>query len=105
MKTKTIELDGFVTFDKHIAANPSIYKCSPYTWLPFDQTPHTSSAVMVGPQKITITVPEDFDPRPAQVEKLEAEKRKLQADFAKRVTEIEREISELQCIEFTGSAA
>lgn len=44
-------------------------------------------------------MPEGFDPRAGMVEALKAEKIKLMADFQNRVTEIERKISELTCLE------
>lgn len=44
----------------------------------------------------------DFDPRAKQVESLQAAKTKAMADFQKRMTEIDRQISELTAIEFAG---
>jgi len=49
----------------------------------------------------TFTIPDSFDPRAIKVEALKAEKIKLMADFQNRVTEIERKISELQCLEMS----
>ncbi|MFA5900465.1 MAG: hypothetical protein WC829_15305 [Hyphomicrobium sp.] len=48
---------------------------------------------------MTFTIPAGFDPRAHEVEVLKAEKIKLMADFQNRVTEIERKISELTCLE------
>jgi hypothetical protein len=53
---------------------------------------------LVGPVEVEVEVPDDFDARPAKIAALEAEKQKLRAAFAARVTEIEREISQLQAI-------
>jgi len=46
-----------------------------------------------------VETPDDFDPRPQQVQALEKEMQKVRADFAARVTEIERQISTLTCLE------
>jgi hypothetical protein len=54
----------------------------------------------VGPQEIEIEVPEHFDPRPAQIAVLEAQKKKVMADFQKSVTDINRRISELNALEY-----
>jgi hypothetical protein len=55
--------------------------------------------ITVMPHAFEIDIPDDFDPRGKQVEMLKAEKQKAMADFQNRVTEIERKISELQCLE------
>ena len=56
----------------------------------------------VGPQEIEIDVPDNFDPRPAQIAVLEAQKQKVMADFQKSVTDINRRISELNALEYTA---
>ena len=55
-------------------------------------------SAMVGPVEVTFTVPDDFDPRPGKIAALEAKKQELRAEFAAKVTEIERKISELLAI-------
>jgi len=55
--------------------------------------------VTVMPFALEVGIPDDFDPRAGMVEALKAEKIKLMADFQNRVTEIERKISELTCLE------
>ena len=55
--------------------------------------------VTVMPFALEVDIPDSFDPRAAQVEMLNKEKIKLMADFQNRVTEIERKISELLCLE------
>ena len=55
----------------------------------------------VGPQEIEVDVPENFDPRPAQIAVLEAKKQQVMADFQKSVTDINRRISELNALEYT----
>lgn len=48
---------------------------------------------------IEVEVPDNFDPRGAQVESLKRQKQELMADFQARVTEIERQISKLTALE------
>jgi hypothetical protein len=46
-----------------------------------------------------VETPDDFDPRPQQVAALQAAKQKVRAEFAARINEIEKQISELTCID------
>jgi hypothetical protein len=64
------------------------------------------SATMSGPEwtvirehSFEIDLPDDFDPRALQIAALEAEKQKVRAEFAARITEIDRQISKLQALE------
>ena len=56
----------------------------------------------VGPQEIEVEVPDHFDPRPAQIAVLEAQKQKVMADYQKMVTEINEKISKLQALDYTA---
>ncbi len=58
-----------------------------------------SRSLFVGTAEVTFEVPDNFDPRPAQVKALEEKKLELSAQFAAAVTEINRQISQLQAIE------
>jgi hypothetical protein len=58
------------------------------------------SRTYVGPQEVEIEVPDDFDPRPAQIAALDAQKQKIMADFNKSVAEINERISRLQALEY-----
>lgn len=55
--------------------------------------------VNVQEHSFTVEVPDDFDPRPQMVQKLEAEKRKVEAEFHARVTQINAQIQSLLAIE------
>jgi hypothetical protein len=55
--------------------------------------------VLVGPVEFPFEVPDEFDPRAALVKNLEAEKKRLMADFNQRVTEIDRQIQTYLAIE------
>lgn len=58
-----------------------------------------ASYVNVMPHTIEIDIPDDFDPRPQQIKDLQAQQQQAQADFAKLCTDIQRQISELTCLE------
>jgi GH35 family endo-1,4-beta-xylanase len=49
-------------------------------------------------REIEIEVPDDFDPRAQQIAALEAEKKKVMAEYQKTVTDITSRISKLQAI-------
>ena len=57
--------------------------------------------VYVGPQEIEIEVPDDYDPRAQQIAALEAEKKRVMAEYQKTVRDITERISRLQAIEHT----
>ena len=71
--------------------------------LPWDCRTWTEAAqcgrIFVKEHLTTVEVPDDFDPRPLQVQMLEAEKQKARADFQARITEIDRQIQSLLAIE------
>jgi hypothetical protein len=56
----------------------------------------------VGPQEIEVDVPDHFDPRPAQIATLVAQKQQLMADQEKAITIINERISKLQALEYTA---
>ena len=57
-------------------------------------------AATVCKHSITFELPEKFNPNDQFIAKLEAEKQKIRAEFQKRITDIDRQISEFQAIEF-----
>ena len=59
---------------------------------------HQRTAVICA-HEFEVETPDDFDPRPQQVAALQAAKQKVRAEFAARISEIEKQISELTCIE------
>jgi hypothetical protein len=64
--------------------------------LKMDDTEHMT---YVGQQEIEIEVPEGYDPRAQKIAALEAQKKKVMADFQKTLTDINARISNLQAIE------
>lgn len=69
-------------------------------WTYKDMTSHGYS--LVCPIELTFEIPEGFDPRGEVVKRLEEQKRKVQAEFQAKITEIERQISQFTAIEFAG---
>lgn len=55
--------------------------------------------IYVGEQEIEIEVPDNYDPRPQQIAALEAQKKKVMAEYQKTVTDITERINKLQAIE------
>lgn len=85
------QINGFVSYQKDWRGNDS------YQFHGVEMTEYDWITVM--PHSFEVDIPDDFDPRGKQVEMLKAEKQKAMADFQKRMTEIERKISELTCLE------
>ena len=56
----------------------------------------------VGEQEIEIEVPDNYDPRAQQIAVLEAEKKRVMAEYQKTVTKITERINKLQAIEHTA---
>lgn len=74
-----------------------------FIWVDYDISKGGSSKyAFVCAHQLEFETPENFDPRGLKVEILKAEKIKLMADFQNRVTEIERKISELTCLEMAA---
>ena len=53
-------------------------------------------------QEIEIEVPDDYDPRAQQIAALEAEMKRVMAEYQKTVTKITERINKLQAIEHTA---
>lgn len=73
-----------------------------FTTHDYKTNPHTSDHMRIAvicAHEFEVETPDDFDPRPQQVAALQAAKQKVRAEFAARITEIEKQISELTCIE------
>jgi len=56
----------------------------------------------VGSQEIEVDVPDHFNPRPAQIAVLEAERQKVMTDFRKSIIIINERISKLEALEYTA---
>jgi hypothetical protein len=53
-------------------------------------------------QVVEVEVPDDYDPRAQQIAALEAQKKKVMAEYQKTVTDITERINKLQAIEHTA---
>lgn len=72
-------------------------KWTPQVW--WCKVSEDHSLIYVGPQEVTVEVPDNFDPVPRQVAALEAEKLKALEAYQKSVADINRRLSELQALE------
>ena len=59
-----------------------------------------SDWVLVGPTEIEFDVPDNFDPRPAQIANLEAKRSEVMAKAQKSIDEINQRIQELRAISY-----
>lgn len=81
--------------------------CQQYAWddkptfsfYSFDPTGYDESIVKVMEHEFEVEVPDNFDPRPGQIAALKAKKERVQAEFSKRVMEIDEQINSLLAIE------
>ena len=110
MKTKTVSVQAFVFMEKGYAldSNGHTDYCAAQVWAPAVwkcQVHDNSERIFVSEQTVTVEVPADFDPRPQMVAALEAQKRQAAAEYHKLVTDINRQINELQAIECSAEAA
>ena len=86
-----------VTIKGHIAVQKCKYSGEVrYQYFSHDMSDIGFVKVMDYP--IEVEIPDDFDPRPQQVDALNAEKKKLLAAPSGRLIQIEQEISELTCL-------
>jgi hypothetical protein len=67
-----------------------------YAKLPSDDT-----RTYIGEQEVEIKVPDDFDPRPAQIQALLDKRQSLMAETETRIQIINDRISNLQALEYT----
>lgn len=66
---------------------------------PFDMSKASGDRVLAAVQELEIDVPDDFDMREGLVRNLEAEKKRLMAEFNARVTVIDGQIQKYLAIE------
>lgn len=70
----------------------------------FKPTGATGWGVLVREHTIEVELPDDFNPRAAQITALEEQREALRAQFAKSIRELDEQISKLQAIEYTPEA-
>lgn len=90
-----VEIKGWILFGHY--EHEAKWGEKPYfTFKAFDSV---EGFVTVREHSFMVEVPDDFDPRPQMVEKLREEKRKVEAEFHARVTQINAQIQSLLAIE------
>lgn len=89
---KTIEVKGFVLAQKNWRDDLE------YTFSTIELIEH--GYMTVCPHTLTFQLPEGFDPIAAQIAMLQQQRDKLRAEVAKRITEINDQISKLQALPY-----
>jgi hypothetical protein len=77
----------------------TVYKFEEYDRRSWAKEPNEKPYVWIREHTAEFEVPEEFDPRPAIVADLEAEKVRMRAEFAAKVVEIDKRISQLLALE------
>lgn len=67
----------------------------------YAKLPNDDTRTYIGAQEVEIEVPNDFDPRPAQIQALLDKRQSLIAETETRVQIINDRISNLQALEYT----
>lgn len=70
---------------------PEVWKC---------KLTDETERIFIAEQRITVEIPDDFDPVPGQVAALEAERREAMAEYQAKVARINERLSKLQAIEY-----
>lgn len=68
----------------------------------YKPTENYTDTVVVAERQIEVEVPDDFDPRPAMVARLEEQKKQVTAEFAKTIKEINERIQSLLALEMSA---
>ena len=76
------------SWQKNVTYEFSTLKC----WADMDRT-------LIMPHSFEVEIPDDFDPNPAKIATLRAEKQRIQAEAHVKAENIEMQIQELLCIE------
>lgn len=90
-----VEIKGYILFGQ----NEWEVRYGEKPYFVFKQFDEIEGFVTVQEHSFTVEVPDDFDPRPQMVVQLEAEKKKVRAEFQARVTQIDAQIQSLLAIE------
>lgn len=92
-----VTIKGFITWRQYEWEDKPTYHFSMYN----PQELNISDEFMVMEHSITVDVPADFDPRPAQIAALNEQKKKIREKYLEKVAEIEERISKLLAISHT----
>jgi len=87
-----------VTIKGHITHTKYPWDDKPtYSFYPFDAADENTVNVME--HEFEVEVPDNFDPRPGKIAALKEKKEKVQAEFSKRVMELDERINSLLALE------
>lgn len=101
--SKQITVPLFVFWEKCRFSGAAEYDVLPYDLRNLPSESQRGRA-FVTETSATFEVPDNFNPVPAQVAALEAEKQAARAAFQKRVTELDAQIQSLLAIEYVAEA-
>jgi hypothetical protein len=96
-KMKTVELTGYIYFSQYDWERQGRFVISEY---PRDIT-EDENRKFISEEKFVVTVPDYVDMKQTKIDALNAEKKRVEAEFAAKVTQINRKINELLAIENT----
>ena len=89
-----VTIKGFVHWHKYLwDENPE------YQFYACDMSDMGPDYVLIMPHEFNVDIPDDFDPRPRQIEVLRAKKQQILAETQQKVNNIEDQIQRLLCIE------
>lgn len=94
---KTVELTGYIYFSQYDWERQGRFVISEY---PRDIT-EDENRKFISEEKFVVTVPDYVDMKQTKIDALNAEKKRVEAEFAAKVTQINRKINELLAIENT----
>ena len=66
---------------------------------PCDMSGTDSDTALIGEYEMEFDIPDNFDPRPIQVEVLKEKRKEILAEMGKKVTEIDERINSLLALE------
>jgi len=92
---KTIEISG------HIFTRTDRFSVEPdFIFFAWDASETNPDYIKVCDHTIHAEVPDDFDPRAAQIASLEKQREAVRAELGKRINEINDQIAKLQALTF-----
>jgi hypothetical protein len=90
----TITIEAFVTYEKWDWEDKPSYRIHAD-----DMSTCGTAYVTIRKQAFMVEIPDDFDPRPLQIQALRKEKSKVLAEAEAKATNIEEQIQRLLCLE------
>lgn len=92
-----VTIQGHIYYDtsRHADAKWTFHVLDMRQWEP----QHRCGRVWVQEHSFAVDVPDDFDPRADQISTLREEQRRVRAEFAKRIRDLDDQINSLLAIE------